>query len=571
MNSGFPANGLSGDNLHPNETGYAWMASQWQIALLAGGVSAAIPTNSPTTVALGAVLDINGCQAAIGPLSGGGGVALGSGGLLTINCTSGNNTTFSGSICGGGGVVKNGPAVLTLVGNNTYTGVTTISAGTLQLGDGTANNGSLAGNITDNAVLALANPNAQTYGGAISGSGSLTKLGAGRLALTGNNSYGGGTTVSGGTLVAVSPAALGNGHSLVVQNAAAVDFSVGPYFLQQGGTCAVSGGGRLINCTQLAVGLTGLGNGSLTVDGSGSAVNAGSLYLGGGGASGAATFSNGASGSLSFLALANDFVPGSSGSLAILSGAKVAVAGMISVANQGAGTTGQILISGSNSQLTQTASSSLVSLGSAWASAGQATITVNNGGTFASMGLSVGAGSAAIILDGGTFQSLASFSTPASANFSLTAGTGGATFNTSGNTLSINAGIGGPGSVTQTGSGELILAGSNTYSGGTTINGGTLDITSPSALSGSGLVTIAAGGRLVLGSGAGIGALLAASSPVGSDAAAFSATASVPTTIAPIGDKIENTTTLGVASTLPSGGGGMPSAGLPRPCRSQGR
>ena len=51
MNTDFPANGLSGDNLHPNETGYAWMASQWQIALLAGGVSAAIPANSPTTVA----------------------------------------------------------------------------------------------------------------------------------------------------------------------------------------------------------------------------------------------------------------------------------------------------------------------------------------------------------------------------------------------------------------------------------------------------------------------------------------------------------------------------------------
>ena len=331
----------------------------------------------------------------------------------------------------------------------------------------------------------------------IGGPGSVTQTGSGQLILAGNNTYASGTTVNGGTLVIASPTALGNGNSLVVQNTAAVDFNVGPYFLQQSGTCAVSGGGRLIHCTQLAVGLTGLGNGTLTVDGNGSAVNASSLYLGGGGATGTATFSNGASGSLSFLALANDFVPGSSGSLSILSGAKVSVAGNISVANQGADTTGQILVSGSNSQLTQSGSGSLVSLGSAWASTGQATITVNNGGTVAPMGLAVGAGSAAILLDGGTFQSLASFSIPASANFSLTAGPGGATFNTSGNTLTVNAAIGGPGSVTQTGSGELILAGSNTYTGGTLISGGMLDITSPSELPSSGLVTISGGGRLV--------------------------------------------------------------------------
>ena len=53
------------------------------------------------------------------------------------------------------------------------------------------------------------------------------------------------------------------------------------------------------------------------------------------------------------------------------------------------------------------------------------------------------------------------------------------------------------------GSGALTLSGTNTYTGGTTVSGGTLDIAAPSALAGSGLVTIAAGGRLVLGSGAG--------------------------------------------------------------------
>ena len=106
------------------------------------------------------------------------------------------------------------------------------------------------------------------------------------------------------------------------------------------------------------------------------------------------------------------------------------------------------------------------------------------------------------------------------------------------------------------GSGELTLSGTNTYTGGTTVSGGTLDIAAPSALSGSGLVTIAAGGRLVLGSGAGIGALLAASSPAGSDAVALSAAASAPATIGGYENASGNMATLGDAPPLSQGGGG---------------
>jgi fibronectin-binding autotransporter adhesin len=91
-----------------------------------------------------------------------------------------------------------------LTNSNTYTGVTTISGGTLQLGDGTSNNGSVAGNITNNARLTFANPNAQTYTGAISGSGGLTKTAAGALVLSASNIYSGGTEVDNGTLVAAN-------------------------------------------------------------------------------------------------------------------------------------------------------------------------------------------------------------------------------------------------------------------------------------------------------------------------------------------------------------------------------
>ena len=105
------------------------------------------------------------------------------------------------------------------------------------------------------------------------------------------------------------------------------------------------------------------------------------------------------------------------------------------------------------------------------------------------------------------------------------------------------------------GSGQLTLSGTNTYYGGTTVSGGTLDIAAPSALSGSGLATIAAGGRLVLGSGAGIGALLAASSPVSSGAVALSA-AATPATIGGYESASENMATLGGAPASSQGGAG---------------
>ena len=103
------------------------------------------------------------------------------------------------------------------------------------------------------------------------------------------------------------------------------------------------------------------------------------------------------------------------------------------------------------------------------------------------------------------------------------------------------------------GSGELTLSGTNSYTGGTTISGGTLDLATPSALPSSGLIAIGGGGRLVLGGGAGIGALLGASSPIGSGEAALIAATQATAAIA-AGD--ENMATLGGAPSLSQGGGG---------------
>ena len=82
---------------------------------------------------------------------------------------------------------------------NTYSGGTTISAGTLSVGAGSTS-GVITGDVTNNATITFNRSDAQSFAGAISGSGTLTKLGADTLTLTGTNTYSGGTTISAGTL-----------------------------------------------------------------------------------------------------------------------------------------------------------------------------------------------------------------------------------------------------------------------------------------------------------------------------------------------------------------------------------
>ncbi|MGA2258566.1 MAG: autotransporter-associated beta strand repeat-containing protein, partial [Thermoguttaceae bacterium] len=125
---------------------------------------------------------------------------------LGIDTTNGN-FTYGNSITKALALTKLGPNVLTLTTANTYTGLTTVSGGALQLGDGTAgHDGSVAGNIADNAALVYDLNGNQTYAGQINGSGSLTKTGPGTLTLANNSNYSGPTVISGGTVKLLGPA-----------------------------------------------------------------------------------------------------------------------------------------------------------------------------------------------------------------------------------------------------------------------------------------------------------------------------------------------------------------------------
>jgi autotransporter-associated beta strand protein len=133
--------------------------------------------------------------------------------LVTNNSMNYTLTNSPGvQIAGIGALTKSGTGTLTLTGTNTYSGGTTIANGTLQLGDGLTNNGVVAGNITDNASLTIANPLAQTYAGVISGTGTLLESGPGVLTLSSSNTFGGGLTVSNGTVVIANVNALGTGN-----------------------------------------------------------------------------------------------------------------------------------------------------------------------------------------------------------------------------------------------------------------------------------------------------------------------------------------------------------------------
>jgi autotransporter-associated beta strand protein len=107
--------------------------------------------------------------------------------------------TVDNSISGTGTLTQNGAGTITLSGANNY-GATTIAAGSLQIGAG-GTSGSLGnGNVTNSGSLIFNRSDNVNVANIISGSGSVTKLNNNVLTIGGNNSFGGGVTVNGGTV-----------------------------------------------------------------------------------------------------------------------------------------------------------------------------------------------------------------------------------------------------------------------------------------------------------------------------------------------------------------------------------
>ncbi|MGA7489575.1 MAG: autotransporter-associated beta strand repeat-containing protein [Xanthobacteraceae bacterium] len=408
------------------------------------GGSARLITNA------GGVVDFSGTSGpagnnriTAGSIEGAGTYNLGSNTLVVgLN---GLNTTVSGTINDGGvsggsgaSLVKVGDGTLILAGANTYTGLTAVLGGTLQLGDG-GTSGSILGNVFNATTFAINRSDTYTFDGAIVGGGAFVQMGPGTTVFTGNNFYTGGTTIAAGTLQ------LGNGGTSgaiigdVLNNGTlAVNRSD---TLTLGGV--ISGAGAFQQ--------NGAGTTVLTADNvytGGTTINAGTLQLGNGGASG------------SILGDVTD-----NGTFAINRGDIYTFGGVIS----GTGTFAQI---GPGTTILTAANSY---------SGGTA---INAGVLAVAADANLGAAAGGLAFGGGTLQFLSGFAT----SRAVTLNAGGGTIDTNSNNATLAGVVGGGGGLTKIGDGTLVLAGANTYSGGTTLAGGTLRLANNFAL-GTGALT----------------------------------------------------------------------------------
>jgi autotransporter-associated beta strand protein len=217
-----------------------------------GGADNRLPTTGNVTFT-GGTLDLNGFSQTVNGLASVGGagvVTSGAAGAVTLTVgNGGGGGSYSGVIQDGGGTValaKVGAGTQTLTGANTYTGGTSLNGGALALGSAGAigatgtisfGGGALqfsAANTTDysprfstanNQAYRLdTNGQAVTLASALTSSGgSLTKLGAGTLTLTGANTYTGPTLVNGGTLRLSGTGSFAASRTVTVSSGATLD------------------------------------------------------------------------------------------------------------------------------------------------------------------------------------------------------------------------------------------------------------------------------------------------------------------------------------------------------------
>jgi autotransporter-associated beta strand protein len=178
-------------------------------------------------------------------------------------------------IAGLGSLTKNGAATAILTANNSYSGGTIISAGILQLGDGTAATGSAgAGSIANNGTLLLNHGAAVTFSNAVTDSGSFAKSGAGTVSITGDVACSGGVTISAGTLQIGNNTFSGTLAGDIVNNSTLSFYRQDPTTVGNN----ISGSGGLSKTQGASVTLTGSNNfsGPVTVSGANTTLIAGS-------------------------------------------------------------------------------------------------------------------------------------------------------------------------------------------------------------------------------------------------------------------------------------------------------
>ncbi|MER3249087.1 fibronectin-binding autotransporter adhesin ShdA [Salmonella enterica] len=131
--------------------------------------------------------------------------SLGTGTIANSGVLQVGEGELKNTLSGTGSLVKIGTGELTLNGDNDYSGGTTIDDGVL-IADNADSLGT--GAVANNGVLQVGEGELKNT---LFGSGSLVKTGTGELTLNGDNDYSGGTTIAGGTLIADHADSLGTG------------------------------------------------------------------------------------------------------------------------------------------------------------------------------------------------------------------------------------------------------------------------------------------------------------------------------------------------------------------------
>ena len=431
------------------------------------------------------------------------------------------NGTYSGVLSGSGNVTKSGSGTVIFSGANTYTGGTLVSAGTLQ-GDTT----SLQGDLTNNAIVVFSQNGNGTYSGILSGSGTVTKSGSGTVIFSGANTYSGGTTVTGGILqgstTSLQGDILNNANVTFNQNFngtyAGVLSGTGSLVKLGTGTTILSGantygGGTTVTAGTLQGDTTSLqgdivdnaaltfsqnnngtysgsisGSGSVLKTGTGTVVFSGTnSYVGGttvsaGGLQGttdslqgailnnaAITFDQATNGTYSGVLSGSGNVTKSGSGTVIFSGANTYAGGTTITAGTLQGDTSSLqgdIVNNANiafNQSTDGTYSSIISGSGNLTKIGTGTVTLSGANTY----------SGGTLVSGGTLQGTTTSlqgDIVNNANVIFNQTTSGMYTGT----------LSGNGSVTKIGSGTVTFSGVNTYSGGTTVSAAALQGTTSS-------------------------------------------------------------------------------------------
>ncbi|WP_212321299.1 autotransporter domain-containing protein [Achromobacter sp. Marseille-Q0513] len=374
-------------------------------------------------------------------------------GTLAINRA--DTLTYAGLISGYGALRHVGTGTTVLTADHRYTGLTTIAAGTLQLGNG-GTSGSIRGDVLNDGVLAFNRSDSLIYTGRITGSGVVRQIGPGTTTLAADQDYTGGTAILAGTLQ------IGDGHSTgsikgdVLNNGTLAFNRYGT--LNYVGTIAGSGAVRQIG------GGTTILTGDHRYTG-GTVIEAGILQLGNGGSTGS---------------IQGDIV--NNGVLVLNRAGRLDLAGAIS----GGGSLeligpGLTVLAGSNSYTGDT--------------------RLSAGTLQVSREANLGAASSKLYMNGGTLATAADLTL----NRAVAMNQGGGSFDiTAGTTLTLAGKLQGSGPLITTGGGRLLLTGdARDYVGTTTVDKGLLSVNGRLG----GYVNVVAGGTLggngTIGFGAG--------------------------------------------------------------------